>query len=137
MLDANIPIRAILGNRVRTLLTRYGGRVRFFAPESAFEEARDHLPEILGRRGIPLGPALEILDSLNQLVQPVSLENYRSFEQDARERMRGRDEEDWPILATALALDCAIWTEDADFFGAGVATWTTDRVELFLAQSSR
>ncbi len=24
------------------------------------------------------------------------------------------------------------WTEDQDLFGSGVATWTTDRVELFL-----
>jgi hypothetical protein len=26
-----------------------------------------------------------------------------------------------------------VWTEDSDFFGAGVATWTSDRVELYLA----
>lgn len=38
-----------------------------------------------------------------------------------------------PILACALALDCPVWTEDTDFFGAGVATWTTDRVALYLA----
>jgi hypothetical protein len=25
-----------------------------------------------------------------------------------------------------------VWTEDADFFGTGIATWTTDRVELYL-----
>lgn len=36
-----------------------------------------------------------------------------------------------PILAHAL--DCPAWTEDTDFFGAGVATWTTDRVALYLA----
>ncbi|HWB96794.1 MAG TPA: PIN domain-containing protein [Bryobacteraceae bacterium] len=47
-------------------------------------------------------------------------------------RLQKRDEEDWPVLATALALKCPIWTEDADFFGAGIATWTTDRVELLL-----
>lgn len=28
------------------------------------------------------------------------------------------------------------WTEDTDFFGCGVATWTTDRVELYLADVS-
>lgn len=43
-----------------------------------------------------------------------------------------RDEADWPILALALTLRCPIWTEDKDFFGAGVATWTTDRVRLYL-----
>jgi hypothetical protein len=35
-------------------------------------------------------------------------------------------------LPTALALSSPIWTEDNDFFGAGVATWTTDRVQMFL-----
>ena len=52
----------------------------------------------------------------------------------ARQRMDRRDKDDWPILAAALALDCPIWTEDADFFECGVATWTTDRVELHLKQ---
>jgi len=51
-------------------------------------------------------------------------------------RIARRDEDDWPVLAIALALGCAIWTEDADFFGCGVATWTTDRVELYLAEVS-
>ena len=45
-----------------------------------------------------------------------------------------RDPEDWPILAAALALGCPIWTEDTDFFGCGVATWTSDRVRIFLQE---
>ncbi|HSW06511.1 PIN domain-containing protein [Aquabacterium sp.] len=49
------------------------------------------------------------------------------------ERIRERDPDDWPALACALALSCPIWTEDADFFGTGVPTWTTSRVRLFLA----
>jgi predicted nucleic acid-binding protein len=46
-----------------------------------------------------------------------------------------RDPDDWPIVAVALLLDFPIWTEDQDFFGTGVATWTTDRVELYLRAS--
>ena len=60
------------------------------------------------------------------------MEIYGRFETAARQRLQKRDEDDWPVLATALALECPIWTEDADFFGAGVATWTTNRVELLL-----
>jgi len=30
-------------------------------------------------------------------------------------------------------LSCPVWTEDADFFGTGVATWTTDRIALYFA----
>jgi predicted nucleic acid-binding protein len=52
VLDANILIRAILGKRVLSLLVQYGTKVRFYAPESAFEEAREHLPAILSRRNI-------------------------------------------------------------------------------------
>ena len=70
------------------------------------------------------------------MVQAVEAETYQSFEYVVRQRIAQRDEDDWPVLAAALALGCAIWTEDTDFFGCGVATWTTDRVELYLAKAS-
>jgi predicted nucleic acid-binding protein len=136
ILDANILIRAVLGNRVRSLLARYGSAVEFLAPETAFQEARKHLPVILGKRNIAPLEGLEVLHSLSLVVQSIEPETYAAFEQTARVRLRGRDEADWPILAAALALGCPIWTEDADFFGAGVATWTSDRVELFLQAAS-
>ena len=41
------------------------------------------------------------------------------------------------MLATALSLSCAICTEDTDFFGAGVAVWTSDRVDIFLKEQSK
>jgi hypothetical protein len=37
-----------------------------------------------------------------------------------------------PALALALQLECAIWTEDQDVFGIGIATWTTNTVERYL-----
>jgi predicted nucleic acid-binding protein len=72
------------------------------------------------------------LEYLRHIIEPVDREIYGLFENEARQRLRGRDENDWPVLATALGLACAVWTEDADFFGIGVATWTTNRVEIFL-----
>lgn len=106
------------------------------APDVAFQEAREHLPGILAARKIPVAPAMETLDLLMGLVQTVEAETYASFGAVARERIEKRDEGDWPVLAAALALDCPIWTEDTDFFGCGVATWTTDRVELYLAKAA-
>jgi predicted nucleic acid-binding protein len=134
VLDANILIRAVLGSRVLSLLRKYADQVEFLAPDNAFQEAREHLPEILERRNVPLAPALAMLELVATLVQTVEIEAYSRFESVARERIGRRDEDDWPILAAALALDCPIWTEDTDFFGCGVATWTTDRVELYLSQ---
>ena len=77
---------------------------------------------------------LAILEQISQLVVPVdrSLYGDRDYERLARERIETRDPDDWPVLAVALMLDLPIWTEDQDLFGSGVATWTTDRVELYL-----
>jgi predicted nucleic acid-binding protein len=136
VLDANILIRAVLGSRVLALLRKYAERVEFLTPDTAFEETREKLPEILERRNVPAAPAMAILDQLAGVVHAVDVETYQTFEPLARQRIGRRDEDDWPVLAVALALDCAIWTEDADFFGCGVATWTTDRVELYLADVS-
>jgi predicted nucleic acid-binding protein len=61
-------------------------------------------------------------------------ELYGDFEGEARKRLSARDPEDWPILAAALALGCPIWTEDTDFFGCGVATWTSASIDIFLDQ---
>ena len=69
---------------------------------------------------------------LRQIIEAADRDVYVPFEQEARERLRGRDESDWPVLALALAISCPIWTEDADFFGTGVAVWTTSRIEIFL-----
>jgi hypothetical protein len=35
-------------------------------------------------------------------------------------------------VALALALGADIWREDTDFFGSGVAIWTTETVEICL-----
>src|SRR5258708_18991496 len=88
------------------------------------------------KRGIPRDDVLASLSELRAIVEAVEADFYRSFEQQARQRLRGRDEADWPILATALGLGCGLWTEDQDFFGTGVAVWTTNRIEILLEQES-
>jgi predicted nucleic acid-binding protein len=56
--------------------------------------------------------------------------NSRRSEDGAQARIR--DPDDWPALALCLQLDCGIWTEDQDFFGTGIPTWTTTTVERYL-----
>lgn len=119
------------------LLREYAGRVEFMAPDVAFHDAREHLPGILEGREIPVAPAMDTLELVARLVQTIEAETYASLETIARERIKQRDEDDWPVLAAALALGCAIWTEDTDFFGCGVATWTTDRVEFYLSKAAQ
>jgi predicted nucleic acid-binding protein len=133
VLDANILIRAILGRRVRHLLDLYSALgIRFFAPDVAFEDAQKYLPALLKKRGKIEVDIRESLAYLRTIIEPIERELYAIFESEARDRLQSRDEDDWPVLAGALALGCGIWSEDADFFGAGIAVWTTSRIEIFL-----
>jgi predicted nucleic acid-binding protein len=136
VLDANIPIRAVLGKRVRGILVHCGGKVRFVAPDSAFSEAEEHLPTILGKRGTPVAKGMTVFGAVGKVVQSIGHDTYAAFEKNAKRRLAKRDIDDWSVLATAMVFNCPVWTEDADFFGAGVATWTTDRVEMYLENTA-
>jgi predicted nucleic acid-binding protein len=132
VLGANILIRAVLGNRVRRILEKYADRASFFIPEYAYAEAGEHRAALVTKRGGDPAKGLIMLRAVVALADLVTTDLYGDYEVEARKRLDTRDPEDWPILASALALGCPIWTEDADFFGCGVATWTSNRVEIFL-----
>jgi predicted nucleic acid-binding protein len=131
VLDANILIRAVLGTRVRELIFDNTETVKFFAPDLAYADARKYLPALLKKRGIDAEAAMLVLNRLEAIVQPIDAELYASMQQQALHRIAVRDADDWPVLACAMTLGCPVWTEDADFFGTGVATWTTDRIALY------
>lgn len=135
VLDANILIRAVLGKRVRELLLHNAVSVKFFSPDVAYDDARTHLPALLQKRSVRGDAAMAVLDSLQAIVRPIEFELYAGMQQQALQRIAIRDADDWPVLACAMTLGCPVWTEDADFFGTGVATWTTDRVELYLSSN--
>ena len=120
VLDANILIRAVLGRRVRRIL-------------EAYAEAEEHLAALVAKRGGDPASGLASLRSMAALGTMVSPDVYGDFEAEARKRLGARDPDDWPILAAAPALGCPIWTEDTDFFGCGVATWTSGSIDIFLA----
>ena len=133
VLDANILIRAVLGKRVRELIVDSADVVQFFAPDVAYADARKYLPSLLEKRGVKSEPAIAVLDALESIVRPLELGVYEGLKTQALQRIAIRDADDWPVLACAMTIGCPVWTEDADFFGTGVATWTSDRVELYLA----
>lgn len=71
VLDANILIRAVLGQKVRELVFAHAKTVQFFAPDVAYADARKYLPAILGRRGVAPEPAMTVLDRLEAVVRPL------------------------------------------------------------------
>ncbi|WP_255719472.1 PIN domain-containing protein [Roseateles cellulosilyticus] len=73
VLDANILIRAVLGQRVRELIVGSLADVSFFAPDTAFDEARKYLPGLLEKRGVDGVAALATLDALESVVRPLDI----------------------------------------------------------------
>lgn len=134
VLDAHILVRAVLGTRAAQPIRGYAPRGIFLTGEEAFEDAATSLPEVLARRGLDeraTEAVLQKLDALRRVIQVIPAELCAPLEPRAKERLGGRDEDDWPYLALALLFDCPLWTEDRDFFGCGIPLWTTDRVEIY------
>ena len=130
VLDANILIRACLGERVRRLIALYAERVDFFVAEANVAEASEYITDLARKRALDPSVCSEALLSLMDVVQLVDNSMLDSAKDEAQARIR--DPDDWPALALCLQLDCGIWTEDQDFFGTGIPTWTTTTVERYL-----
>ena len=114
-------------------------RLELFLPEQMWNEARVELPRRIARfvrrRGIEahVGRELAIvcLQAIEANVMVLDEAIYSALEDESRARSQ-RDPSDWPVVATALALSADIWTNDNDFLGTGVATWTTETLRLWL-----
>jgi predicted nucleic acid-binding protein len=52
-------------------------------------------------------------------------EAYEPERAEAEGRMAGRDPEDWPTVALALARSLPIWSQDKEMKFAGVTVYTT------------
>ena len=134
VLDANILIRAVLGNA----FVAFSSLMPITSPSSS-PKLRTGKPRSTWQLlwssavAIPRRP-LRLLRSMAALGTVMTRDIYADFETEARKRLASRDPDDWPILAAALALGCPIWTEDTDFFGCGVATWTSASIGSFLTQ---
>jgi predicted nucleic acid-binding protein len=133
VVDANILLRGVFGVRVRELLTGYAETVSFYTPDICVEDTLKYIPSIARRRGIdPVESEENLMQLLTSCINVIEMPAYEKYETWARERIAARDADDWPVVATALLLDAPIWTEDQDFFDSGIATWTSNRIEVYL-----
>ena len=135
VLDANILIRAVLGKKVNSLILQYSNQVAFYTPALCFQDAKKYLPIILRKHpNLDTDLAMSVLAQMSQIVSSLDEKLYSQFELEAKKRIASKDEDDWPVVAVALFLNCPIWTEDKDFFGTGIATWETYTVEIYLSE---
>lgn len=114
-------------------------RLELFLPEEMWDETRVELPRRVAAfaRRRDLGSALatnlaaECLTAVQTNISVLPIGVYAAYEDEARARCV-RDENDWPVVATALVLDAGVWTHDNDFLGTGVPTWITESLQGWL-----
>jgi predicted nucleic acid-binding protein len=132
--DANILLAAVFGRRTQAIIDMFPGAVHLCTPSTCLEEARRNAVGIARQRRVDGARVLSLIDELTRTFEAVEMNALAPFEQAARARIERRDAKDWPVIALALATGYPIWTEDQDFFGCGIAIWTTDRVAIYLQQ---
>jgi predicted nucleic acid-binding protein len=116
-------------------------RLELFLPERMWDETKVEIPRRVGafarRRALEATVADLLTARCFEAVEAnvVVLEEavYSAIEEEARARSL-RDPDDWPVVATALALTAGIWTNDNDFLGTGVPTWTTETLPVWLSR---
>lgn len=115
--------------------------MELFLPERMWDETKVEVPRrvraFARRRALESTVADRLTASCIEAVEAnvVVLEEavYSAIEEEARSRSL-RDPDDWPVVASALALRAGIWTNDNDFLGTGVPTWTTETLSSWLAR---
>jgi predicted nucleic acid-binding protein len=117
-------------------------RLELFLPERMWGETRAELPRRIAsfvrRRGLDRSVGEELasacLDAVEANMVIVDEAIYAPLEDEARARSV-RDPADWPVVASALVLSADVWTNDNDFLGTGVATWTTATLRSWLERN--
>ena len=117
-------------------------RLELFLPEHMWGETAVELPRRIASfvhaRKLDVGIGEELADLCLGAIEAnvVILDEpiYAPLEDEALARSV-RDPNDWPTVACALALSAGIWTNDNDYLGTGVPTWTTDTLQLWLERN--
>ena len=71
VIDANILIRAVLGQKVRELIQHFAPTTQFFTPAFCYGEAAKYLPLLISKRNLPPEDALDVLGGVTCLIQVV------------------------------------------------------------------
>lgn len=137
IIDTNILVGQLLREKGQKLLAN--NKFVLFISQKVLEESTYEINKrllIMFDKGHISLRDLEIrhrkaLLIFNEITTSVPMESYLCFEEEAKTRIH-KDLDDWQTVALALYLELPIWTEDKDFFGCGIATWSTDTLIKYL-----
>lgn len=137
VVDTSVLVGELLRAKGRERLA--DDRLELFMPEQMWGEAQAELPRriraFMRRRKLDSDLADELstlcLEAVESNVVILEEAIYAALEDEAVARSL-RDPGDWPVVACAVALSAGVWTNDNDFLGTGVPTWTTETLQGWL-----
>jgi len=123
--DADRLLSAAIGGRA-ALVLRDPGVEEVFTSSAAYDEAFEYLAPLAREKRLRLDTLLLALAAL-----PVTVVERPVFKKhlvEARQQISARDPDDIEVLALALELKVAVWSDDNDFKGAGMESHTTTEI---------
>jgi predicted nucleic acid-binding protein len=120
--DANVLLSAVIGGRA-SLALRHAKVEQVFTPAAAYDEVFEYLPSLARKKRLELDTLLLAYAALPITV--VERSEYQAELATARRRIGKRDPDDVDVLALALQLNVAVWSNDNDFEDTGVEWHTT------------
>jgi predicted nucleic acid-binding protein len=120
--DANVLLSAVIGGRA-SLALRHDKIEQVFTPAAAYDEVFEYVPSLAKKKRLDLDTLLLACAALPVTV--VEQSEYEGKLSTARRRIAKRDPDDVDVLALALHLNVAVWSNDSDFEDTGVEWHTT------------
>jgi predicted nucleic acid-binding protein len=120
--DANVLLSAVIGGRAGLVL-QHPDVETVSAPTFALDEVHEYVVVLAAKKRLRLDTLLLTLAALPVTV--VDRWEYQRHLKEASRRMHHRDPNDVDVLALALHLGHAVWSNDNDFEDAGVEWHTT------------
>lgn len=128
IVDANILIGAILGKSLPLIAEIASRDTVLLVPLRMMIEARSIVAD---PARVPVEGAMDRLILIESTVTLLDPNHYEHEEDRARERLTEAGQNDWPILAAALALEAPVWSNDKHLWGTGIAVWLTRNIRFW------
>lgn len=114
VVDTNIFVSALIKEGMtRDLIINSQHNLLF--PEFEFIEIKRHKEEILKKSGLSEGEFEILLSKLLEYITIIKTIDVLDYKKQADEIMEKIDKDDVIFIATALAFNCQIWSDDVHF----------------------
>jgi predicted nucleic acid-binding protein len=120
--DANVLLSALIGGQAKRVL-QHPAIEEILTTGATLDEVQEYAGQLARKRGLAVDTVLLAVAALPVTIVPRSA--YRFSLPEARKRIGARDPDDVDLLALAISLKLAVWSNDNDFENTGVVWYTT------------